>query len=159
MSYFKRFCTFYTSKFIFQLLPKNWIVNLGSQNWLITYIVLSLSINKFTEFLKWDNYPEKKVRDKQIVREIEREKRERRKRERERDCLLDLACTASWSPMMILPWWSFYKYNILLRKVRLSTCTCTSNSWHQFAHYINSNFTEFYYATFLYLLHVYMYLP
>ena len=41
MSYFKRYWTFYTSK-LFQLFPKNLIVILGGQNWLIPYIVLCL---------------------------------------------------------------------------------------------------------------------
>ena len=75
MSYFKRFCTFYTSK-LFQLLPKNWIVILGGENWLIPYIVL----NKITEFLKWDKYPEKKVR--QTDSQGDREKRGREERGR-----------------------------------------------------------------------------
>ena len=39
VSYFKRYCTFYTSK-LFQLFSKNLIVIFGGQNWLIPYIVL-----------------------------------------------------------------------------------------------------------------------
>ena len=39
MSYFKMYCTLYTSK-LFQLFPKNLKVIFGGQNWLIPYIVL-----------------------------------------------------------------------------------------------------------------------
>ena len=39
LSYFKRYCTFNTSK-LFQIFPKNLIVNFGGQIWLIPYIVL-----------------------------------------------------------------------------------------------------------------------
>ena len=38
VSYFKMYCTFYTSK-LFQLFPKNLIVIFRGQNWLIPFIV------------------------------------------------------------------------------------------------------------------------
>ena len=51
MSYFKRYCTLYTSK-LFQLFPKNLKVTFWGQNWLIPYIGLVLSKNKPQRFSK-----------------------------------------------------------------------------------------------------------
>ena len=67
MSYFKRYWTFYTSK-LFQIFPKNLIVILGGQNWLIPYIYSPLTENVSNLQKKSIKFIEKSVQIKKKVK-------------------------------------------------------------------------------------------